>query len=148
MVPEYEKAATALKDVAVLAEVDCTQNSDLCGKFEIEGYPTGLCWRMFGIGSLSLFSVKFFQKDKDVIEYEGARKSETIVGWVKRMRLPAVNVFKTAEEAETLIDDSPVAAVAHFPSESMPGLKLDLCIIPHREHQNLRRLPLHATLFE
>ena len=41
LAPEYEEAATALKDKDIhLAKVDCTEETDLCSSYGVEGYPT------------------------------------------------------------------------------------------------------------
>jgi len=42
MAPAWQEAADALadNDKVMIANVDCTENRDLCSKFEVRGYPT------------------------------------------------------------------------------------------------------------
>lgn len=41
LAPEYEEAATTLKEKDIkLVKVDCTEESDLCQQYGVEGYPT------------------------------------------------------------------------------------------------------------
>ena len=70
LAPEYEKAAEQLKGgKVVLAEVDCDAHQDLCGRYDVHGYPT----------------VKFFPRgDKKGVEYDGARTSDSIVDWIAK----------------------------------------------------------------
>lgn len=64
--PEYEKAATKLKEKNIkLGKVDCTANADLCQEYEVRGYPT----------------MKVFRKG-NTSEYKGARKEEGIVNYM------------------------------------------------------------------
>lgn len=60
LAPEYEEAATALKEKNIpLAKVDCTVEADLCKEYGIEGYPT----------------VKIFRGLDNIKPYAGARKA-------------------------------------------------------------------------
>ena len=68
LAPEYEKAATTLKDENIkLAKVDCTAEVELCAEHDVKGYPT-----------LKLF------KDGNVSEYNGGRKADLIVNYMKK----------------------------------------------------------------
>ena len=60
LAPEYEEAATTLKEKNIkLAKVDCTEESELCKDYGVEGYPT----------------VKVFRGLDNVKPYTGARKA-------------------------------------------------------------------------
>lgn len=60
LAPEYEEAATTLKDKNIkLVKVDCTEESDLCGTYGVEGYPT----------------LKVFRGPDNVTPYNGQRKA-------------------------------------------------------------------------
>lgn len=64
LAPEYEEAATTLKEKNVkLAKVDCTEEADLCKSFDVEGYPT----------------LKVFRGPENVSPYGGARKAPALV---------------------------------------------------------------------
>ena len=61
LAPEYEKAATTLKEKDIrLAKVDCTAEADLCQSYGVEGYPT----------------LKVFRGLDNVSPYVGARKAD------------------------------------------------------------------------
>ena len=61
LAPEYESAATALKEKNIaLVKVDCTEEVELCKDQGVEGYPT----------------VKVFRGPDNVAPYTGARKSD------------------------------------------------------------------------
>ena len=61
LAPEYESAATALKDKNIpLVKVDCTEEADLCKEHDVQGYPT----------------VKVFRGLENVSPYGGQRKSD------------------------------------------------------------------------
>ncbi|KAI5305561.1 protein disulfide-isomerase precursor, partial [Ascosphaera atra] len=61
LAPEYEAAATELaeKDIP-LVKVDCTEESELCREYGIQGYPT----------------MKVFRGLEDIKPYIGARKAD------------------------------------------------------------------------
>lgn len=61
LAPEYETAATALKEKdIILVKVDCTEEEDLCKDHNVEGYPT----------------MKIFRGLENVSPYGGSRKSD------------------------------------------------------------------------
>lgn len=64
LAPEYEEAATALKEKNIpLAKIDCTVEQDLCKEYGVEGYPT----------------VKVFRGPDNIKPYSGARKAPAYV---------------------------------------------------------------------
>lgn len=64
LAPEYEEAATTLKDKDIpLVKVDCTEEADLCKEYGVEGYPT----------------VKVFRGLENIKAYSGARKAPALV---------------------------------------------------------------------
>jgi protein disulfide-isomerase A1 len=64
LAPEYEEAATTLKEKNIpLAKVDCTEESDLCAEYGVEGYPT----------------LKVFRGADTITAYSGARKAPAYV---------------------------------------------------------------------
>ena len=61
LAPEYEEAATALKEKNIgLVKVDCTAEADLCKDYGVEGYPT----------------IKVFRGHDNIKAYPGARKAD------------------------------------------------------------------------
>ncbi|CAI2179072.1 2892_t:CDS:2 [Funneliformis geosporum] len=75
LAPEYEIAATALKDKNIkLAKVDCTTETQVCAEQDIKGYPT----------------LKVF-KDGNASEYNGGRKADLIINYMKKQALPAIS---------------------------------------------------------
>ncbi len=64
LAPEYEEAATTLKEKNIkLAKVDCTEESDLCQTYGVEGYPT----------------LKVFRGLENITPYSGQRKAAAYV---------------------------------------------------------------------
>jgi protein disulfide-isomerase A1 len=64
LAPEYEAAAKELKAKDIpLVKVDCTEETDLCQEFEVQGYPT----------------LKVFRGLDNVKQYGGARKADAYV---------------------------------------------------------------------
>jgi protein disulfide-isomerase/protein disulfide-isomerase A1 len=80
MAPEFEQAATDLKDTVPLADVDSTVEKECSSKHGVSGYPT-LKWFVNG----------------EPQEYGGGRTASTIVEWVKSMSGPAVSLEAPAE---------------------------------------------------
>ncbi|KAK0655723.1 thioredoxin-like domain-containing protein [Cercophora newfieldiana] len=76
LAPEYEDAATQLKEKGIkLAKVDCTEETDLCQKHGVEGYPT----------------LKVFRGLDNVSPYKGQRKAAAITSYMIKQSLPAVS---------------------------------------------------------
>ncbi|KAL6906874.1 disulfide isomerase 1 protein [Trichoderma evansii] len=91
LAPEYEEAATTLKDKNIkLAKIDCVDEAELCKEHGIEGYPT----------------LKVFRGLDQVSPYTGQRKAGGITSYMVKQSLPAVSVltkdtvedFKTADK--------------------------------------------------
>mmetsp|Transcript_33379 Transcript_33379/g.72976 ORF Transcript_33379/g.72976 Transcript_33379/m.72976 type:complete len:476 (+) Transcript_33379:66-1493(+) len=79
--PEYEKAATTLKDKGILlGKVDATEEKDVASKYSVKGFPT----------------IVWFEEGRET-EYDGGRTADTIVEWVLSMTGPAVT--ETTEPA-------------------------------------------------
>ncbi|GBC08909.1 hypothetical protein RclHR1_08490003 [Rhizophagus clarus] len=97
LAPEYEEAATTLKAENIkLANVDCTAETELCAEHEVKGYPT----------------LKVF-KDGKASEYNGGRKANLIVNYMKKQALPArtdVNI----ENFDTFKDSDDKVVIGFF----------------------------------
>ena len=64
LAPEYETAATALKEKDIpLAKIDCTEETELCQEYGVEGYPT----------------LKVFRGPESNSPYTGQRKADAYV---------------------------------------------------------------------
>jgi len=75
LAPEWEKAATNLLGVLSIGAVDCDVEKDLCGMFQIQGFPT---IKFFG----SEQSDNPYQKGlpyKTPVDYQGARSAAAIM---------------------------------------------------------------------
>ncbi|OIW35139.1 protein disulfide-isomerase precursor [Coniochaeta ligniaria NRRL 30616] len=78
LAPEYEEAATSLKEKNIkLVKVDCTEESDLCQSFGVEGYPT----------------LKVFRGLDNIVPYKGQRKANAITSYMIKQSLPAVSIL-------------------------------------------------------
>ncbi|KAJ2365898.1 protein disulfide-isomerase precursor, partial [Coemansia sp. RSA 2611] len=89
LAPEYEKAATALKDKEIsLAKVDCTEEQALCEEMEIPGFP----------------SLKVF-KDGNHAAYNGTRKEAGIVSYMRKQLLPPLSEIDAANFDKFTKDD-------------------------------------------
>ncbi|KAI3329005.1 protein disulfide-isomerase [Xylariaceae sp. AK1471] len=85
LAPEYEEAATTLKEKDIkLVKVDCTEESELCQSYGVEGYPT----------------LKIFRGPENITPYSGQRKAAAITSYMIKQSLPAVSILN----AETLED--------------------------------------------
>ena len=103
LAPEYEEAATTLKDTPIrLGKVDCTVEKDLCQEHDVNGYPT----------------VKVF-KDGKPKDYEGARKADGIVSYLRKRQLPPMSDVKH-DDIDTFKASDRLVMIGYFKSESDP----------------------------
>lgn len=69
LLPEFAKAASTLKtqnSSVKLAKINCDNEKQACGKYEIRGYPT----------------IKYFANGAEQ-PYKGGRSEQTILNWIK-----------------------------------------------------------------
>jgi len=103
LAPEYAKAAGALRDEESeirLAKVDATVQSELGERFKVRGYPT----------------LKFFVEG-NAVEYNGGRKADEIVAWLKKKSGPATVSINTADELKKFQESNEVAVLGLFKNE-------------------------------
>uniref|UniRef100_A0A8C1HRH3 Protein disulfide isomerase family A, member 3 n=1 Tax=Cyprinus carpio carpio TaxID=630221 RepID=A0A8C1HRH3_CYPCA len=98
LAPEYEAAATRLKGIVPLAKVDCTANSNVCGKYGVSGYPT----------------LKIFRDGEDSGGYDGPRTADGIVSHLKKQAGPASVELKSEAEFEKFIGGRDASVVGFF----------------------------------
>jgi len=98
LAPEYETAATELKGKGIaLAKIDCTEESDLCQKHGVEGYPT----------------LKVFRGPDNPTPYGGQRKADSIVSYMIKQSLPSVSIL-TKDNIEEFKTADKVVLIAYF----------------------------------
>ncbi|ODV58970.1 protein disulfide isomerase [Ascoidea rubescens DSM 1968] len=92
LAPEYVSAAEILskKDIP-LAQIDCTEDRDLCTDIGIKGFPTLKIFK----GSL-----------ENPADYLGARKSDSIISYMVKQSLPPVQLVSTSENLDEILTDS------------------------------------------
>lgn len=99
--PEYAKAATALKDYSsdvIIAKLDATEEKEVAGKHEIQGYPT----------------LKWFIDGKEVSDYSGGRTADDIVRWVKKKTGPATTEVADVAALEKAEKENKVFVLGFF----------------------------------
>lgn len=104
LAPEYATAATELKSspAVALASVDCTEHRDLCSKYDVKGFPT----------------LKVFRKGVEKpADYDGPRKADGIVSYMKKQSLPAITKVATKAELDAIAAEENVVLV-HFGAAS------------------------------
>ncbi|KAL4646703.1 protein disulfide-isomerase A3-like [Arapaima gigas] len=89
LAPEFESAATQLKGIVPLAKVDCTANSETCGRFGVNGYPT----------------LKIFRNGEEASVYDGPRSAEGIVSYMKKQAGPSSTPLYNQEAFDTFINN-------------------------------------------
>ncbi|XP_022107041.1 protein disulfide-isomerase A3-like [Acanthaster planci] len=102
LAPEYEKAATVLKsnDPPVpLAKIDCAEKGiETCGDYGVSDFP----------------SMKIFRNGKLSSEYQGARKADSIVSWMKKQAEPMAKKVDDVWSLQKILDSSHQPVVAGF----------------------------------
>lgn len=107
LAPEYDDAAKILKEKDILlAKVDCTEESDLCQSYGVEGYPT----------------LKVFRGPDNITPYTGQRKADAIISYMTKQSLPAVSTIDkdTIEEFKTA---DKVVLIAYFAADDKASNK-------------------------
>jgi len=105
LAPEYELAATELKGDVPIAKVDCTVEADVCAEQGVQGYPT----------------LKVFKKGSSS-DYKGARKSDSIVSYMKKQALPAVSVLD-ADKVDAFSTSDKVVVIGFFKNQKSDAYK-------------------------
>ncbi|XP_036399480.1 protein disulfide-isomerase A3 [Megalops cyprinoides] len=98
LAPEYEAAATRLKGIVSLAKVDCTANTQVCGKYGVSGYPT----------------LKIFRDGEESGGYDGPRTADGIVSHLKKQAGPASVEVKAVADFEKFVGDRDASVVGFF----------------------------------
>jgi len=99
--PEWEKAATELKGISHLAKIDADSNRASGEKYGVQGFPT-----------IKLFRNGAVQKD-----YDGGRKADQIVAWMKKKTGPPAKTLQ-AGEVEAFTKEHTKALVGYFSAEN------------------------------
>lgn len=120
LAPEYETAATALKDSVIsLAKVDCTTepNKPICERYDVKGFPT----------------LKVFRNtDTKPADYNGGRTSADIVNYMIKQNAPAYVELKSSKELE-IFRGANVAVVGSF--EKLEGAAYEIFLDIAKENR-------------
>lgn len=96
--PQFVKAADALQEKDIpLAQVDCTEQQELCMSQGIRGYP----------------SLKTF-KDNDISnprDYEGARSADAIINYMIKQTLPVVQNVESEKALNEIVQNATVPVI-------------------------------------
>lgn len=94
--PHYSQAADILeaKDIQ-LAQIDCTEEAELCQSQGIRGYPT----------------LKVFRGEDSPSDYEGPRSAEGIVNYMIKQSLPAVSLIDDVADLDDFITEATAAVI-------------------------------------
>lgn len=96
--PQFVKAADVLQEKDIpLAQVDCTEEQELCMSQGIRGYP-----------SLKTFKDHDVENPKD---YEGARSAEAIINYMLKQTQPVVQVVDSQEALEEVVGSATLPVV-------------------------------------
>lgn len=93
--PELEKAASILKkENIVFAKLDAITERDLSVKYKVTNYPT----------------IKYF-KNKIPINYNGGRKEEEIIDWIRKKSLLQYIILNSVEDMENLKNKNDICII-------------------------------------
>lgn len=104
MAEDYKKVATELKERVVIAEVDCTVETEVCERYGVRGYPT----------------LKFFVKGQPM-EYKGsARTKDAIISFIERSTQPPATFLDSEADVAKFLNDhaNKVVVIAYASSGS------------------------------
>lgn len=103
LAPEYEAAAVTLKGKAVLGEVDCTIDKELCEDKGISGFPT----------------IILFRHKEIITKFSGPRTAQGLVNFVESFRRPAVQTIASEKELKDIQEKGePIALLVASSSEA------------------------------
>ncbi|KAI8451642.1 thioredoxin-like protein [Phakopsora pachyrhizi] len=112
--PDYEKAATNLKNLVNFIAIDCEsqENSASCGsEYQIRGYPT----------------IKYYSANPISIDYQGQRTSSALIEFSTKNMPSFTKRVKTFDQLESLIDksssDKPLVVLFTKSSSATPLFK-------------------------
>ncbi|OWB74531.1 hypothetical protein B5S31_g4332 [[Candida] boidinii] len=90
--PEFQVAADKLveKDIR-LAQIDCTEEKDLCSSYGIKGYPTLKVFRGY---------------ENEPSDYAGQRTSDSIISYMVKQSTPPVSIVDDLSDIEDTIKES------------------------------------------
>merc|ERR1719273_430162 len=119
LAPEYEKAAIQLSPEIALAKLDCTNEAHeaLCGKYGVKGFPT----------------LKVF-RNKIPSDYDGGRKADDIIKFMKRQNSPSYVEVKSTEDLTNLHQLDDLIVVGSF--EKFEGAAYDKFIALAEKERN------------
>lgn len=107
LAPEFDKAASTLlqNDPPVtLAKLDCTVETQSCGKYGVSGYPT----------------LKIFRSDAENSEdYNGPREHDGIVKYMRSKAGPSSKNIESTDVMEKFLNTQDVTFVGFFESEDV-----------------------------
>lgn len=99
LVPEYQKAANALKGVIKVGAVNADEHKELAGRYAVRGYPT---IKIFGANK---------QKPED---YNGARSAQGLVDGALSAARSKVNAQLSGKSSSGSSKSSKVSYPIHF----------------------------------
>eukprot|EP00898_Chlorokybus_atmophyticus_P005809 jgi/Chlat1/6229/Chrsp44S05815 len=105
LAPEYESLAQVFSKTGkvVIGKVDCDSHKDLCGKFDVKGYPT----------------IKWFNKDSSKPDdYNSGRTADDLVAFVNGKIGTNLKV-KKAPTAVTVLTDATFDAIVKDPTKDV-----------------------------
>ncbi|KAH3663390.1 hypothetical protein OGAPHI_005380 [Ogataea philodendri] len=105
--PKFSAAADKLveKDIK-LAQIDCTQERDLCADYGIRGYPT----------------LKVFRGTTNSSDYLGQREEESIISYMTKQSLPSVSAIEdSADLLDTFAELSEPVILQVLPPDFKPA---------------------------
>ncbi|CAF0748135.1 unnamed protein product [Brachionus calyciflorus] len=103
LAPEFDRAASVLKQndpPVALVKVDCTVESNVCGRFGVDGYPT----------------LKIFKNGEVASDYNGPRDADGIVKYMRTKAGPTSRELNSVEEVEKFLSNSDHSVVGFFES--------------------------------
>ena len=93
--PEYTKAAEILKgENIILAKVDATINKKLSEKYNIKGFPTTI-----------------LLIEDSIIEYNGRRKSQNIINWIRKRTSSPSKELKSVSDIKKFIKNNEISII-------------------------------------